>query len=119
MPAIDPAALAELFESVGGDAEFVGEVVDAYLADAPLQLEAMRTALAAGDLVALGRAAHTLKGNSRNVGASTLAEVARRVEEQARAGDASEAAEGIDAAGRAFGAVVEALATARSAGWVA
>jgi CheY-like chemotaxis protein/HPt (histidine-containing phosphotransfer) domain-containing protein len=117
--AIDPAALAELFESVGGDADFVGEVVDAYLADAPIQLEAMRAALAAGDLVALGRAAHTLKGNSRNVGASNLAEVARRIEEQARAGDATEAAERIDAAADAFGAVVAALATARSAGWVA
>ena len=118
-PAIDPAALAELLESVGGDGEFVGEVVDAYLGDAPVQLEAMRTALAAGDLVALGRAAHTLKGNSRNVGATTLAEVARLIEEQARAGDATDAAARIEDADRAFGAVGEALASARSAGWVA
>ena len=118
-PAIDPAALAELFESVGGDAEFVGEVVDAYLADVPVQLASMRAALAAGDLVALGRAAHTLKGNSRNVGATALSEIARGLEEQARGGDASGAGERIEAADRAFRGVTAALAAARSAGWVA
>ena len=35
---LDPAALADLLEMVGDDPAFVGEIVDAYLADAPEQI---------------------------------------------------------------------------------
>ena len=114
---VDRAILAELLENVGDDEAFVAEVVDAYLADAPLQVAAMRASLGAGDLATLGRHAHTLKGNSRGVGAVELAEVSRVLEEQARNGDPAGAAERIDAADAAFGRVVEALAAARAAGW--
>jgi HPt (histidine-containing phosphotransfer) domain-containing protein len=116
-PVLDPRAIAELLESTGDDPEFVNEVVDTYLADAPRQVDAMRAALAAGDLVALGRAAHTLKGNSRDLGATTLAELARGLEEQARAGDGTDAAARIDAVDAAFARVAEALAQARTSGW--
>src|SRR4029079_5961716 len=84
---LDPAALADMLEMVGDDPEFVGEIVDAYLADAPEQIRGMPAALAAGDITTSWRHAHTLKGNSRNVGATALAEIARTLEEQARAGD--------------------------------
>ena len=116
-PVVDRAILVELLENTGDDEAFVAEVVDAYLADAPVQLAAMRETLASGDLATLGRHAHTLKGNSRGVGAVALAEVARRLEEQARNGDPAGAAERIDAAAAAFERVVEALAAARAAGW--
>ena len=116
-PVLDHTALAELLATVGDDPVFVGEVVDAFLADAPRQVAAMRTALAAGDLAALGRAAHTLKGNGRDLGATGLAEIARTIEEQARAGDVTDAGPRIDAAEAALARVASALEAARASGW--
>jgi two-component system sensor histidine kinase/response regulator len=116
---LDPAALADMLEMVGDDPEFVGEIVDAYLADAPAQIAGMREALAAGDTTTLGRHAHTLKGNSRNVGATALAEIARTLEESARAGDTTDAAGRIAAADEELGRVTAALGEARARGWVA
>ena len=114
---LDPAALVDMLAMVGDDAEFVGEIVDTYLADAPVLLDGMDAALAAEDLGALGRHAHTLKGNSRNVGATALAEMARRLEEQARAGDATDAGPRIADARAEFGRVADALADARIREW--
>ena len=114
---LDPAALADMLSMVGDDPEFVGDIVDTYLADAPTQLTGMRAALESGDLVTLGRLAHTLKGNSLNVGATPLAAIARTLEEQARAGDLTAAGPRIDAAAAEFGHVVTALEAARAAGW--
>jgi HPt (histidine-containing phosphotransfer) domain-containing protein len=114
---LDPAALAEMLDMVGDDADFVGDIVDTYLADAPGQLTGMRSALEEGDLATLGRLAHTLKGNSRNVGANALAEISRTLEEQARAGDATDAGPRIDAAAAEFERVTAALEAARGTGW--
>jgi HPt (histidine-containing phosphotransfer) domain-containing protein len=77
----------------------------------------MRGALAEGDHATLGRAAHTLKGNSLDMGATSLAAITLQLEEQARAGDTRDAASRIDAAEVALGRVAEALAAARAAGW--
>jgi len=115
---LDPAALADMLEMVGDDPEFVGEIVDAYLADAPEQIRGMTEALAAGDITTFGRHAHTLKGNSRNVGATALAEIARTLEEQARAGDTTDAESRIAAADEELGRVTAALGDARTRGWV-
>ena len=114
---LDPAALADMLEMVGDDPEFVGEIVDTYLADAPTQLDGMRSALADGDLATLGRHAHTLKGNSRNVGATGLAAIAQAIEEQARAGDTTDAGPRIDAAAAELERVTSGLAAARERGW--
>ncbi|HEX5826741.1 MAG TPA: Hpt domain-containing protein [Candidatus Limnocylindrales bacterium] len=117
MDVLDPAALADMLAMVGDDADFVNDIVDTYLGDAPLQLTGMADALAAGDMTTLGRLAHTLKGNSRNVGATALAEVARELEEQARAGDPTGADARIATAAAEFERVTAALRDARAAGW--
>jgi HPt (histidine-containing phosphotransfer) domain-containing protein len=114
---LDPAALRDMLGMVGDDPEFVGEIVDTYLADAPTQLEGMRAALAAADMPALTRHAHTLKGNSRNVGATELARIAQQLEEQGRTGDADGAGSRIDAAADELVRVTAALAAARDRGW--
>jgi HPt (histidine-containing phosphotransfer) domain-containing protein len=114
---LDPSALADMLAMVGDDPEFVGEIVDTYLADAPEQLRGMREAGAAGDMVTLGRLAHTLKGNSRNVGASALAEMARALEEDARSGRVDDLGSRLDWIDAAFAEVTLALEAARTAGW--
>jgi len=40
-PTLDPAAFAHLLEITGGDLEFVDELIDTYLDDGLVQLEAM------------------------------------------------------------------------------
>jgi CheY-like chemotaxis protein len=115
--AVDPRALAELLDTIGGDEAFLGEVVDTFLLDAREQVTAMRGALATGDLVTMGRAAHTLKGNSLDVGATRLSAITLALEEQARAGDTTGAAERIEAADAALARVADDLLAARAAGW--
>ena len=85
-PTLDPAAFAHLLEITGGDLEFVDELIDTYIDDGLVQLEAMRQAAEAADAAALIRPAHSLKSSSANVGATRLTILARECEELARAG---------------------------------
>jgi HPt (histidine-containing phosphotransfer) domain-containing protein len=77
---LDASVLAELSASVGDDRDFVNELIEAYLADAPAQIAAIHGAAAAGDAGALVRPAHTLKSSSATVGAQQLAARSRRLE---------------------------------------
>jgi HPt (histidine-containing phosphotransfer) domain-containing protein len=78
---LHPAALENLRE-LGGD-EFVGEIVDTFLADAP----ALLSALHSGDVDEVRRAAHTLTSNGLTLGAEGFAEACAELEELARGGD--------------------------------
>jgi HPt (histidine-containing phosphotransfer) domain-containing protein len=55
-----------------GDPDIIVELIDLYLADAPLRIAAMQAAIAAKDERALSRAAHNLRGSSANLGAHQL-----------------------------------------------
>ena len=85
--ALDNAVLGELRQSVGDDPEFVAELIDDFLADAPFQLESLREAATSGDAIRATRAAHTLKGHSRTFGAGELASLCMEAEAAAGAGD--------------------------------
>jgi len=84
---VDTAVLAELRESVGDDPEFLAELIDEFLADAPTQLGSLRDAAASGDATTARRAAHTLKGNSRTFGAADLGALCQEAEAAAESGD--------------------------------
>lgn len=75
---IDLAAWRELQSNVGSD--FVFELTDTFLEEAPGMLAALREAHATGDTDAVRRAAHSLKSNSLTFGASALAASARTIE---------------------------------------
>jgi HPt (histidine-containing phosphotransfer) domain-containing protein len=77
-PTIDRATFDALKETTG--AEFVLELVDTFLQEAPTMLSDMRAALAAKDADKFRRAAHSLKSNSNTFGALTLAGMARELE---------------------------------------
>jgi histidine phosphotransfer protein HptB len=83
---LDDSTLAELLASVDGDTEFVVQLIETYLADAPQQLSAIDAAAASGDAAALVRPAHTLKSSSATVGAQRLAGLSRRLETAGRSG---------------------------------
>ena len=84
---INQEALDDLLDSVGGDQDFLAELIDTYLEDAPNLLSTIQTALASGDTEALRRAAHSLKSNSANFGAQKLAQLCKELEEAARRGE--------------------------------
>ncbi len=77
-PAIDRATFTELQEAAG--AEFVTELVDTFLEDAPALLAELRSARAAADADRFRRAAHSLKSNSHTFGATALGTLARELE---------------------------------------
>jgi HPt (histidine-containing phosphotransfer) domain-containing protein len=79
-PAIDPTSFAELQASAG--AEFVRELIDTFLEEAPPMLAELGEALAAGRAEPFRRAAHSLKSNASTFGAATLAAMARDLELQ-------------------------------------
>lgn len=77
-PIIDPATFAELQETAGAD--FVNELVQTFMEEAPAMLQELREALAAGNAEDYRRAAHSLKSNSLTFGARTLGAMAREQE---------------------------------------
>jgi HPt (histidine-containing phosphotransfer) domain-containing protein len=75
---IDRATFEALKDTTG--AEFVLELVDTFLQEAPVMLSDLRDALAANDADRFRRAAHSLKSNSNTFGALTLGAMARELE---------------------------------------
>jgi len=77
-PTIDHATFEELKATAG--AEFVSELVDTFLVEAPAMLADLRSSLAAGDADRFRRAAHSLKSNSNTFGALALGALAKNLE---------------------------------------
>ncbi len=75
---LDMTKFEELKEISGAD--FIGELVDTFLEDAPRLLNEMRSALRANDAETFRRAAHSLKSNSATFGADHLSALAREME---------------------------------------
>jgi HPt (histidine-containing phosphotransfer) domain-containing protein len=111
-PTIDVATFAALQETTG--AEFVAELIDTFLAEAPAMLEDLRGSLAAGNADVFRRAAHSLKSNSNTFGALTLGAMARDLElgglDRARAAPSP-----LEALAQEYARVAEALAELRDA----
>jgi HPt (histidine-containing phosphotransfer) domain-containing protein len=74
--AIDPAVFEELQATAG--AEFVRELIDTFLAEAPAMLGELREAFDAGDAERFRRTAHSLKSNGNTFGALALGALAWR-----------------------------------------
>ena len=108
---LEVAALDSLRE-LGGD-EFVAEVIDTFLADAPMLLETMRSSLHVGDADELRRAAHSLKSNGATLGAGEFAEACREVEQRAKERSLDGAGELVERIEQAYGPLTEALANQR------
>jgi CheY-like chemotaxis protein/HPt (histidine-containing phosphotransfer) domain-containing protein len=81
-PALDVVALEAL---IGGDPTLARTVLDDFLGSTVQDLDELARARIAGDLVALTRQAHKIKGAARLVGAVELAETAGQLEAAGRA----------------------------------
>ena len=76
--AIDVAVFRELEETAGAD--FVTELVDTFLQDAPATLAELRSAWGDRSAERFKRAAHSLKSNGSTFGAHEFAALARELE---------------------------------------
>lgn len=86
--AVDENKLSELTQLMGAN---MGEFIDAFLEDLSAHLGKITTALSAGRFEEARKIAHTLKGSSGNVGASTLAGLLVELEAGCRSAAADEA----------------------------
>ena len=91
--AIDRAVLDELLDSLGGDREFLAELLDTFYDDTPQQLETIRQGLSSGDAEVVRRAAHSIKSNSATFGAMHLHGLCKALEDKGKVGDLEGAAE--------------------------
>ncbi len=107
------ATALESLRELGGD-DFLTQVIDEFLADAPNLLAALRRSLEQDDADELRRAAHTLKSNGATFGAEEFSELCRELEEAAKSGQLAGAPALADRIEREYARVEEALTALRT-----
>ena len=109
---LDEDALKNL-RDLGGD-DFLGEVIDAFLADAPELMATLRRSLDEQNAEELRRAAHTLKSNGATLGAERFADLCRDLEQRAKAGELDDVPQLVDRIEHEFPPLCGALTALRS-----
>ncbi|MFL5412901.1 MAG: response regulator [Myxococcales bacterium] len=87
LAAVDVLDEVGILGVVSGNADLLRELAELFLEDSPQRLFEIRKALDAGDVDALRRAAHTLKGSAGSLCGKRTAELALRLEEFAESRD--------------------------------
>jgi signal transduction histidine kinase/CheY-like chemotaxis protein len=97
----------EALQRVDGDAELLNELIQIFLAESPTQVEKLNRAIESGDVDAMQRATHTLKGELKYLGLTQAAEQAHALENMCRAGEL----QGVAELFRAFKSEMTAIST--------
>jgi len=84
---IDASTFATLLDSLGGDVDLLGQLVEAYFESSPELFDAMQQAIEAGQAPSLQRAAHSLKSGSASFGALAFAAQCKELEDLGKRGD--------------------------------
>ncbi len=82
MPLIDKTTFEEL-KQISGE-EFINELIDAFLDDAPNMIQNMQSALETRDVESFRRNAHSMKSNANTFGAMDLGVLAKELEFMAK-----------------------------------
>ncbi|UTW03585.1 response regulator [Amphritea atlantica] len=88
---IDESVISQLIE-MDANGAFLRKIIDAYLEKSPDDLKRLKQAMAEQDAQALRVAAHSFKSSSYNLGAMTLAELCKTLEQIGRDGVLEQAA---------------------------
>lgn len=83
----------EMLDRLGGDEEFLDDVLEVFIDECPKMLEGLRRAIAGGDAHQLERSAHTIKGALLNISAEPAAGIALLLETMGRDADLARGAE--------------------------
>jgi CheY-like chemotaxis protein/HPt (histidine-containing phosphotransfer) domain-containing protein len=84
LPVFDKSGMVERLMN---DEDLIKMVVEGYIGDMPLQIEAMNGYIKAGDFTGVERQAHTIKGASAAVGGEAMRALAFKMEKAGNAGD--------------------------------
>ncbi len=107
---IDTTAIDLIASSQGpGEPDLIARIVALYRSSGTDLVRELLTAIRAGDAATAGRAAHSLKSSSAQLGAGRLAARCARIEAACRLGQLQDCAADVAALGDAFSAACEAL----------
>jgi PAS domain S-box-containing protein len=109
---LDASAVDSLRE-LGGE-EFLAEVIDTFLSDAPALVSALRTTYEQRDTEGLRRAAHTLKSNGQTFGAGRFSELCQELEVRAKSDELDGTVELVDRIEREYAGLEKSLSALRS-----
>lgn len=91
-----PVDKEALFDIVDKDPVFLESLIETFLTDCSVYMEAIRAAVEEGDAATLTEEAHGLKGAVANLQAKPAQEATRRLEEMGRSGELDGAASALD-----------------------
>lgn len=104
--ALDPAVVEKLRQlTPPGEPDVLAEVFGLFLQEVPKRIDQIHAAWQSGDHAEVHRTAHSLKGSTGNIGARAMFLVCRELDDQARAGDLSNAARLVAALAREYARV--------------
>ena len=112
-PTIDRATYDELKDTAGS--EFVAELVDTFLVEAPRLIDELRSAYDKRDADVFRRSAHSLKSNGNTFGARTFAAMAKDLELGGLEPVVAAGGAPLDALAAEYGRVAAALSELRNA----
>ena len=87
-----PWNISKTLEQLGGDLALFQEVMDIFLAEAPIHLAALGLAIERGQAETVEKSAHTLKGELGYLGVPGISQKASQIEEMGRSNNLSGAA---------------------------
>ena len=106
---VDLAELDALQRELGDDRESIPAMIAMFVADAPAHLAGLTAAVHAQDQVAIGQAAHRLKGATRVLGLAAMSAACQQLEDAAQAGRGHGLADGLETVREALAAALPAL----------
>jgi signal transduction histidine kinase/DNA-binding response OmpR family regulator/HPt (histidine-containing phosphotransfer) domain-containing protein/PAS domain-containing protein len=90
---LDPAALENLLAVVGGEFDYLVELIDSFLEEAPQLLAELNQAVEGGDAAGVRRVAHSLKSNGADFGATAFSNLCKELEMMGKSGEVDSAAD--------------------------
>ena len=110
---LDPTALDQLLQLVGGDRDSYLKLIDSFLEETPKLLEGIRKAVENKDQPRLRRMSHTLKSTCRDFGAVQLSNLGAKMEAISKTDNMENMAELIEQMELQYASVTNALRTIR------
>jgi signal transduction histidine kinase/DNA-binding response OmpR family regulator/HPt (histidine-containing phosphotransfer) domain-containing protein len=113
---LDPKALDNLLSMLGGEFDYLVELIDSFLEDAPQLLSELDQYVQSGDADGVRRVAHSLKSNGADFGAVTFSALCKDLETVGKSGALNGVAGLVTQVGSEYGRVQVALETVRREG---
>jgi signal transduction histidine kinase/DNA-binding response OmpR family regulator/HPt (histidine-containing phosphotransfer) domain-containing protein len=113
---LDPKALDNLLAMLGGEFDYLVELIDSFLEDAPQLLSELDQHVQSGDADGVRRVAHSLKSNGADFGAITFSTLCKDLEMVGKSGVLNGVAGLVARVGSEYGKVEVALQTIRREG---